>query len=41
MGSWWTTSGDMTVAIGGNKGIFVETAKADFNQLFEALVGPR
>ncbi len=38
---WMYAGGDMTVAIGGNKGVFVETAKADFNQLFEALVGPR
>jgi roadblock/LC7 domain-containing protein len=25
----------------GNRGVFVETAKADFNKLFEVLVGPR
>ena len=31
--------GEWTVAIGGNKGVFVETAKADFNQLFKVLVG--
>jgi roadblock/LC7 domain-containing protein len=31
--------GDWTVAIGGNKGVFVETAKADFNQLFQTLTG--
>ena len=36
---WMYAGGDMTVAIGGNKGIFVETAKADFNQLFRVLVG--
>jgi roadblock/LC7 domain-containing protein len=29
------------VAIGGNKGLFVETARADFNQLFQTLAGPR
>ena len=38
---WMYAGGDWTVAIGGNRGVFVETAKADFNKLFEALVGPR
>ena len=39
---WMYAGGDWTVAIGGNnKGVFVETAKADFNQLFQALVGGR
>jgi roadblock/LC7 domain-containing protein len=36
---WMYAGGELTVAIGGNKGVFVETAKADFNQLFSALVG--
>jgi roadblock/LC7 domain-containing protein len=36
---WMYAGGDWTVAIGGNKGVFVETAKADFNKLFAALVG--
>ena len=36
---WAYSGGDWTVAIGGNKGVFVETVKADFNQLFQALVG--
>jgi len=27
--------------VGGNRGVFVKTGEADFNQLFEALVGPR
>ncbi len=36
---WAYSGGEFTVAIGGNKGVFVETAKADFNQLFQALVG--
>ena len=35
---WMYAGGDWTVAIGGNKGVFVETAKADFNKLFAALV---
>lgn len=38
---WMYAGGQWTVAIGGNRGVFVETAKADFNKLFEALVGPR
>jgi roadblock/LC7 domain-containing protein len=38
---WMYAGGDYTVAIGGNRGVFVETAKADFNKLFTALVGPR
>jgi roadblock/LC7 domain-containing protein len=38
---WAYSGGDWTVAIGGGgyKGVFVETAKADFNKLFEVLVG--
>jgi len=36
---WMYAGGDYTVAIGGNRGVFVETAKADFNQLYRALVG--
>ena len=35
---WMYAGGDYTVAIGGNQGVFVETDKADFNQLFKALV---
>jgi roadblock/LC7 domain-containing protein len=38
---WAYSGGDWTAAIGGNRGVFIETAKADFNQLFEALVGSR
>ena len=38
---WAYSGGDYTVAVGANKGVFVETAKADFNQLFQALAGPR
>ncbi len=38
---WAYSGGDMTVAIGGggDKGVFIETTKADFNQLFQVLVG--
>ena len=36
---WAYSGGEWTVAIGGNRGVFIETAKADFNQLFEVLVG--
>ncbi len=38
---WAFSGGDWTVAVGGNKGVFVKTAEADFNRLFEVLVGPR
>lgn len=38
---WAYAGGDWTVAIGGNRGVFVKTAEADYNQLFEALVGQR
>jgi len=30
-----------TVVIGGNRAVFIETAKAGFNQLFQVLVGER
>lgn len=36
---WMYAGGDFTVAIGDNTGVFVETEKADFNQLYEELVG--
>ena len=38
---WAYSGGDYSVAVGGNRGVFVKTAEADYNQLFEALVGPR
>jgi roadblock/LC7 domain-containing protein len=38
---WAYSGGEWTVAIGGNRGVFIETSKADFNRLFEALVGSR
>jgi roadblock/LC7 domain-containing protein len=38
---WAYSGGDFTAAIGGNQGVFIETVKADFNQLFEVLVGPQ
>ncbi len=38
---WMYAGGDMTVAVGGNFGVFAETAKADFNELYRALVGSR
>lgn len=38
---WMYAGGDWTVAVGGRRGVFVETAKADFNQLFAALGGTR
>ena len=36
---WMYAGGDFTVAVGGNRGVFVATEKADFNQLFGLLVG--
>ena len=38
---WAYSGGDMTVAVGGRYGIFIKTEKADFNKLFEVLVGQR
>ncbi len=38
---WMYSGGDWTVAVGGTRGVFVETKKADFNRLFEVLVGHR
>ena len=37
---WAYSGGDWTVAVGagGQKGVFIETAKADFNDLFRVLV---
>ena len=38
---WAYSGGEYTVAIGegGHKGVFIETAKADFHALFQLLVG--
>jgi roadblock/LC7 domain-containing protein len=36
---WMYAGGEWTVAVGGNRGVFIETAKADFNQLYRTLVG--
>lgn len=38
---WAYAGGDFSIAVGGTKGVFVKTAEADYNQLFEALVGPK
>ena len=40
---WAYSGGDFSVAVGGSgyRGVFIETAKADFNQLFQLLVGSR
>ncbi len=35
---WTYSGGDLTIAVGGNRGVFVKTAEADFKQLFEALI---
>ena len=34
---WAYGGGDMAVCVGGTKGVFVQIAKADFNQLFKVL----
>lgn len=36
---WAYSGGDMTIAVGGNTGVFIKTEKADFDKLFKALVG--
>jgi roadblock/LC7 domain-containing protein len=36
---WMFAGGDWTVCVAAGRGVFVETAKADFNKLFGALVG--
>jgi roadblock/LC7 domain-containing protein len=38
---WAYSGGEWTVAVGGTRGVFVKTAQADFNKLFQVLVGPR
>jgi roadblock/LC7 domain-containing protein len=36
---WAYSGGEMTVAVGGRTGVFIKTEKADFNKLFQALIG--
>lgn len=36
---WAYSGGDMTVAVGGRVGVFIKTEKADFNKLFQVLIG--
>jgi len=38
---WAYSGGEWSVAVGGNRGVFVKTADADYNELFAELVGPR
>ena len=38
---WAYAGGDWTIVVGGTRGVFAKTAEADYNQLFEALVGAR
>ena len=33
------SQGDLSLVVGGDRAVVVETAKADFNELFEALMG--
>lgn len=34
---WTYSGGDWTVACGGNRAVFVQTERADFNQLYQSL----
>lgn len=34
---WAVSAGDYSVCVMGNAGVFVETAKADFNEIFKTL----
>lgn len=36
---WAYSGGELTIVVGGNRGVFVRTAEADFNEVFAALVG--
>lgn len=36
---WSYSGGDWSIVVGGRQGVFVETAKADFNTLFRLLAG--
>ena len=36
---WAYSGGDWTIAVSGTRGVFVQTAKTDFNLLFRVLVG--
>jgi roadblock/LC7 domain-containing protein len=38
---WVFAGGEWSVCVADGKGVFVETAKADFNKLFAAMVGGR
>jgi roadblock/LC7 domain-containing protein len=38
---WAYSGGEWSVAVGGHRGVFVKTADADYNELFQVLVGPR
>ena len=38
---WAYSGGDLTIAVGGRHGVFVKTEEADFNELFEVLIGQR
>lgn len=35
--AWTYTGGDYTVVVGGHRGVFIETGKADLNQLRDVL----
>jgi len=37
---WSYSGGQYTVAVGGNRGVFIQTADANFNTLFATLIAP-
>lgn len=37
---WMFAGGDWTVCVGRNRGVFIETSKADFNKVYRVLLGP-
>ena len=39
--SWAYSGGKYTVIVGGNRGVFIQTADADSNELFATLGAPR
>lgn len=36
---WMFAGGDWTVCVAGGRGVFVESAKANFNELYATMVG--
>ncbi len=38
---WAYSGGDLTIVVGGGRGVFAKAAEADFNQLFTVLIESR